>query len=144
MLGVKNYTQEYIDDCRARVERDVAAFSRLVDVASSQSTGKAALNSAIDAFETTFFNNMVLLLDTFFVHRLRTIEGKDGNPLNEVRIMCNSMLNNANIMTADKAIKLSPDKSVLKYRPGDKIKLKAADFSLISDAFFAEIDSKYL
>jgi hypothetical protein len=74
----------------------------------------------MEAFEATFFNNMVLLLDYLFVHRLRTVEGKDGNPLNEVRILCNSMLLNDNIMTADKSIKLSPEGSVLKYRVGDK------------------------
>ena len=115
-----------------------------------------AINLAppVGAFEAAFFNNMVLLLDYFFVHRLRGIEGKDGNPLNEVRVLSNSMLQNENIMSTsyskpmasalgDKSIKLSPDKSVLKHQFGDEIKLTEADFLRISEAFFEEIERKF-
>jgi len=54
-----------------------------------------------------------------------------------------AMMNN-NRMGTDKTIKLDPAKSVLKYRVGEEIKLKEADFMLLSSAFFAEIASKYL
>jgi hypothetical protein len=54
------------------------------------------------------------------------------------------MMDNNGVMTADKSIKLSPDKSVLKFQFGDDIQLNAAEFSLICKAFFAEIESKYL
>jgi hypothetical protein len=47
-------------------------------------------------------------------------------------------------MCADMCIKLSPEKSVLKYHAGDEIKLTEADFVLLSSAFFAEIESKFL
>ena len=108
-------------------------------------TGDAApLDVAIEAFEGAFFNNMVLVLDESFVHRLRTIEGKDGNALNEVRVLCNSILLNNGVMSVDSSIKLSPDKSVLKYQVGDEIRLNEADFSLLSSAFFAEIERKYV
>jgi len=69
---------------------------------------------------------------------------KDGNPLNEVRMLCNSMMTNHNILGADKTIKYDPAKSVLKYRFGDQIKLNEADFTRLSGAFFAEIERKYL
>jgi hypothetical protein len=51
------------------------------------------------------------------------------------------MMNNNNVMCADKTIMFDPATSVLKYRIGDEIKLKEADFILLS--FFAEIESKY-
>ena len=54
------------------------------------------------------------------------------------------MLHNNNIMSADKTIKLSPERSVLKYQIGDEIKMNEDDFLLLSKAFFAEIESKYL
>ena len=72
------------------------------------------------------------------------MEGKDGNPLNEVRILCNSMINNDNKMYVDKTIKYNPAKSILKYQAGDEIKLNKVGFLQLSNAFFAEIESKYL
>lgn len=142
MLGVKTYTREYVDDCRARLDRDLAAYEALVAPVPV-------------AFESAFFKNMVLLLDYFFVHRLRTVEGKDGNPMNEVRVLCNSILNNKGIMTSDNvsdttafaglnALKLSPEKSILKYRPGDQITLTEADFRRLSEAFFTAIEQRFL
>lgn len=145
MLCVNNYTQKYIDECRSRVAEQVSAYQTLVAAARNQAaTDEPLLNAAIEAFEPHFFNNMVLALDSYFVHRARAIEKKDGNPLNEVRMLCNSMMNNNNMMCADKTIKYNPAKSVLKYRVGDEIKLNEADFILLSSAFFAEIEGKYL
>ena len=97
---------------------------------------KTQLDTAIQAFETNFFNNMILVLDNYFCHRSRTLELKDGNPLNEVRMLCNSIMNNSTKMCADKTIKYNPAKSVLKYKVGDEIKLNEADFLLIFKAFF--------
>jgi hypothetical protein len=88
MLGMKSYPQGYIDACRKRIDADVAAYG---SATAKMRNGKTP-DSTFEAFEVTFFNNMVLLLDYFFVHRLTGIEGKDGNPLIEVRVICNSLL----------------------------------------------------
>ncbi len=105
---------------------------------------RSQLDSAIEAFEPVFFNNMVLVLDNYFVHRSRTIEKKDGNPLNEVRALCTSMMSNDGIMAVHKTIKLNPTTSVLGHLVGDEIRLNEEDFLQLSKAFFAEIDSKFL
>src|ERR1043165_6666377 len=81
MLGMKSYPKEYIASCRARIKRDMKAYSEL------PVTAKKLL-------EHTFFNNLLLALEYSFVHRLAGSEGKDGNPLNEVRVLCNSILFN--------------------------------------------------
>jgi hypothetical protein len=139
MLGVRNYTKEYIDECRSKVEADISTFRKLAKAAKNQpATGKA-----LEAFEVTFFNNLVLVLDHLFVHWLRTVEGKDGNPLNEVRLLGDSMMNNNGIMSTDKTIRFDPARSVLKYKAGDEIKLNEADFVILSRAFFAELESKF-
>jgi hypothetical protein len=91
MLCVNNYTQEYIDQCRSRVAAQVSAYQTLVATARNQtSTDEPLLNAAFEAFEPHFFNNMVLALDSYFVHRARAIEKKDGNPLNQDFILLSS------------------------------------------------------
>jgi hypothetical protein len=54
------------------------------------------------------------------------------------------MMNDNNTICVDKTIKFDPAKSVLKYRIGDEINLNEVNFMLLSSAFFAEIESKYL
>lgn len=140
MLGVRNYPKEYIEECRSKVDADLSTYKKLAAIARSQPADAKAL----EAFGVTFFNNMVLVLDHLFVPRLRTVEGKDGNPLNEVRLLCDSMMNNHNIMGTDKTIKFDPAQSILKYKVGDEIKLNEAHFGLLCNAFFAEIERKFL
>jgi hypothetical protein len=99
-------------------------------------------------FEPLFFNNLVVVLDGFFVHRSRTLEGKDGNPLNELRKISTSLLQNHGVMCADKTnnkpIKYSPEKSAAKLEVGEEIKLTESAFVALFKAFFAEIETKFV
>ena len=88
------------------------------------------LGAAIEAYEPQFLGNLVLALDSYFVHRARALEEKDGNALHGVSMLCNSMMTNNYRLGADKTIKNDPAKSVLKYRIGDEIKVKEAGFLL--------------
>jgi len=132
MLGMKTYSQDYIDGCRARIDADLRAYRKQVGKAPSKE------------FEARFFNGLVLLLDYMFVHRLTGIEGKDGNLLNEVRVLCNSILLNRGKLQVDRlpgwpnsagsGITLTPERSVLKLKVGDEVKLAEADFDRPSKA----------
>src|SRR5213083_2099629 len=138
MLGMKTYSQDYINACRARVEANLRAYRKQV--------GKAPAKE----FEDRFFKDQVLLLDYMFVHRLSGIEGKDGNPLNEVRVLCNSILLNQGNLQVEKLpgwpnsagglVKLAPEKSVLKLKAGDEVELTEGDFTRLAEAFFAELE----
>ena len=133
MLSVSSYTRDYVDACRAKVAAQLASYRKVL----------AAKPSGIDAFERRFFNHMILALDHYFLHRSRNMEGKDGNPLNEVRMLCNAIMENNDRMSADKTIRYKPDMSILKFRDGDEIRLNADDFARLSAAFFDEIEKKY-
>jgi hypothetical protein len=145
MLATSTYTKEYVDACRSKVAAHVSAYDRLVVAATGgAATSSSPIKVAIDAFEPIHFGNLLLALDGHFVHRLRAVEGKDGNPLNEARMLCNSMMNNNNVLQADKTIKYAPGKAVLEYEIGEPIRLTARDFVLLSEAFLAEVEKKYV
>jgi len=129
MLAVSEYSQDYVDACRARMRDTLDAYRAVRDT---------------DAFEPKFLAHMVLALDNSFVHRLRNKELKDGNPLNEVRLLATSIMSNDGLLLADKQVKLDPETSILGLEPGDPIVLDADDFARLSEAFFAEIERKYV
>ncbi|MGG0656038.1 hypothetical protein [Rummeliibacillus pycnus] len=140
MLSMNTYPKEYIDECRSKINQQLSAYKNLVEAGSNNEQ----LNTAFEVFELHFFNHMVLALDHYFCHRSRTIEKKDGNPLNEVRMLCNSIMEHENKLTVEKSIKYKPEKSVLKIEIGDEIKLTVKDFELLSKAFLDEMESKFL
>ncbi len=144
MLCMNNYEQDYIDECRQRVNVQLASYRNLIAAIDQTATNVKPLQEAINSFEPVFFNNLVLLLDQLFVHRSRAIEGKDGNPMNEVRVICNSLLNNKGKLIADKGIKLNPAKSILGYKVDDEIKLTEADFKHLSNGFFSAVENVFL
>ena len=77
------------------------------------------------------------------VHRTRGLEGKDGNPLNEVRMLCDGLRENGGVMAANKTIKYDPSKSVSKVAVGDEIKLSGPMFVALFRAFLKEIEAKF-
>ena len=143
MLARNSYPQAYIDACRSRVESQVEAFRALAEATKETRAKTGGFDKTFDALESAFFNNMIIVLDSYFVHRTRALEKNDGNPLNEVRVLANSMMLNEEMMMADSTIKLNVAKSVLKYETGDKIRLNAQDFALIFEAFFLELERKF-
>ena len=131
MLGVNSYSQEYVDACRARVDEAVAAYER---VASS------ADGAAVGVFQPRFYEHMVIALDAYFVHRLRKLEGKDGNALNEVRVLSASIMQGGKL-EPDPTIKLKPETSILGLAAGDEMSLTSDDFARLAEGFFAELEA---
>ncbi len=91
MLGTKEYEQDYIDACRSRIETQVVMFYEVALAARDHGDADVSrLEGALESLEYEYFNNMLIVLDAYFVHRLRVLEGDDGNALNEVRVLARS------------------------------------------------------
>ena len=141
MLGRKDYTQQELDNATKFVGEQLAAYKKLAKAATASKDPKVA--SVLDAFEPLFFNNMVMVLDRYFVHRIRPVAGKDTNPLNEVELLANSLLE-GNVLHTTKAIKFVADNSVLKLDDGDRIALDPGQFESLADAYFEELDTRFV
>lgn len=128
MLAKSSFPSDYIEATRSAIDARVAAFRKLGDVGD---------------FETVFFNDLVLVLELAYVHRLRNAEGKDGNALNEVRLLAVSLLTNVGRLVEDKQLRLRPETSVLGYAVGDEILIREDGFRRLADAFLAEIAVRY-
>src|SRR4051812_6964826 len=142
MLGRKNYTTVEIDHARSTVDSQLAAYAKLVDAVRGTSDPQAA--AALEEFEPLFSNNMALVLDRYFVHRLRAVTGKDGNPLNEVELLSESLMNNDGVLRGNNVVKFVPERSVTGLEPGERIRLSADEFERLAGAFLAELEAKFL
>src|SRR5581483_2656829 len=125
MLGRKDYTREELDHASAAIKSQLAAYKKLLKALPDE--------KAASAFEKTYFNTLLLALDRPFVHRLRQSTGKDGNPLNEVELVVESLMNNDGIFRGNNVIKYMPTESVTGLEPGDRIALTAKDFERLAD-----------
>ena len=138
MLGRKDFTLDEIDRAKAMIDQQLATYRAL-----AAATAGGDAETALAAFEPAFFDNLVLTLDRFFVHRVRAVSGKDANPLNEVELLVESLLVGDTLRT-NKVIKWVPENTVLGLADGDPIALTEAQFTALADAFFTELESRFL
>jgi hypothetical protein len=139
MLGRKNFTPEEIGTARAMVRQELDAYRRLAAAVNGDANAAAALA----ALEGPFFNGLTLALDRFFVHRVRLVAGKDGNPLNEVELLTEALTQHDGVLRESSVIKLAPEDSVAKIGYGEPIELDADRFERLADAFFAELETRF-
>jgi len=128
MLAVSSYSPDHVAACRNRIAADVAAYEA------------AGPSSALDP---VFYGMMVMALDRWFVHRQRSVEGKDGNALNEVRVLSDSIVGHGGMLVVEKTIKLVPETSVLGIEPGATILIDKDGFHRLSQAFLGELEARF-
>jgi hypothetical protein len=133
MLAVTSYKKDYLDACRAGAKAQISAFRKLAKAAPAAAAG----------FAPGYFITQILALDHFFLHRQRSFEGKDGGPLNELRMLCDSIKENDGVMKANSTIKYDAAKSQTGIAIGKRIVLDDKAFERLSEAVFAEVGEKY-
>jgi hypothetical protein len=142
MLGRKDYTREELENAQTAVKQQLGAYRKLAKAIDETDDPKAA--AALEALEPVLFNNMTLALDRYFVHRLRVSAGKDGNPVNELELLSESLMNNGAVLRGNNVIKFRPDESVLGLEIGDRISIGAKEFDKFTKAFFAELETRFV
>ena len=140
MLGRNSYTTDELANGKANIAAQITAYKKLA----KEATAHDAVSKALSTFDPQYFNNMVFVLDRLYVHRVRNVSGKDNNALNEVELITESLLNNGGVFQTNKVIKYTPEGSVLGLADGDRILLTAAQFEKLSNAFFAELESRFV
>jgi hypothetical protein len=141
MLGRTTYTRTELEHARAAIAEQVAAYDKLALAVDTSGEPRAA--SALKAYEPHFFNDLVLVLDRFFLHRLRAVAGGDGNPLNEVELLADSLINNHGILRGHDEVSFVPERSVLELHLGSAIRLSSEQFGRLAEAFFADLEAKF-
>ena len=135
MPVINTYPREYIAECRASMEAQLRTHRALA--------ARVTCPAALETFDVPFYNNLLMVMDCYFVHRDPAREGNDGNALNEVRLLCTSLLHNDGVLAADRSIKYDPARAVLKLQVGDMIRMGDADFTRLYKAFFSEIEARF-
>ncbi|SEQ00776.1 hypothetical protein SAMN05428969_1515 [Devosia sp. YR412] len=139
MLAVSSYPEVYVQLAAARVEEQIVAYAALADA----TKGQPAAEAALAAFAPGYFATALLALDHHFMHRMRGAEGKDGNPLNEVRMLGDAIMSHDGVLTGDKTIKYDPAKSLTGIALGQAVVLDAESFSRLARSYIAEIGKRF-
>jgi hypothetical protein len=124
MLLRTGYDRHYVAACRESVGAAVEELRRV-------GASSAAWNQLLPA------------LDRWFELRNPKVEGRDGNPLNEVRVLATCVTEHGSVVVIPRGIKLSPDTSVLGFEAGEEISLDGDSFERLFDAFLAEVEAKF-
>jgi hypothetical protein len=124
MLLRTGYDRTYVGACRESIGAAVEELRRV-------GAGSAA------------WIQLVVALDRWFALRNPKVEGRDGNPLNEVRVLAESVVERGAVMTVPKGIKLRAGESVLGFEKGEELSLDGDAFERLFDAFLAEVEEKF-
>ncbi len=142
MLGRNSFTPDELKSARGAINAELSAYKKLAQAV--EKSGDPAAQKALEDFEPLHFNRLTLALDRPFVHRVRNASGKDSNPLNEVELIAESLMNDGGTFNAGTVIKYKPEETVLGLGAGDPIALRRGQFEELAKAFFGEIEQKFM
>lgn len=123
------YTPDEIEACRDNCDALLAAWG--------------ANDIEDTTFESLVFGQAVVVLHTWFGHRRRELEGDDGNPLHEVRVIADSIVDNDAVLRVDRPSTWVPERTVLRLAVGDEVEITANGYERLAAAYLAAIEATY-
>ena len=130
MLGRNSYTSDELESCRDNADALLAAWQA---------------NEVEDTtLENLVFNQAVVALDAWFVHRLRTMEGQDGNAMNEVRVLADSIVANDGVLRVEGPIRWEPDRTRLGFALGEEVLVTADGYERLAAAYLDAIGDTFV
>ena len=129
MPGRNSYTSDEVESCRDACDALLAAW--------------AANDIEDTTLEGMVFGQAVVVLHTWFAHRDRDLEGPDGSPLHEVRVVADSVVGNDGTLRVEEPAGWVPSRTVLRLAVGDDIELTANRFERLAAAYLAAIEAAY-
>ena len=123
MLAVKTYSRTYVDTA----ERNFSAL----------------LEALPEGTPAEVCNHLALALDRYFLHRQRSVEGRDGNPLNELRMISDSVAECGGVLSPDATIDYRPEESVLGLSLGTQLALEREHLAKLAKSVFNEIRIRF-
>ena len=134
MLARTSYDPSQIATCRTVFAEMLESWRRL-----AARTGAAARAEA----EVRVFNQMVVALDGWFVHRQRSLEGREGDALHEVRLLALGITTHRGIFPQEGATHWQAETSISGLAPGDAIRIGEALFTRLCDAFLEAMTARF-
>ncbi len=129
MTDRTTYTSDEVESCRDNCDALLAAWG--------------ANDIEDSTLESLVFGQAVVVLHTWFGHRRRELEGGDGNPMNEVRVIADSIVDNDAVLRVEGPITWVPERTVLRLDVGDDVQITANGFERLTAAYLAAIEATY-
>ncbi len=130
MPGRTSYTPDELESCRDAADGLLAAW---------QANGVED-----ETLENLVFTQAVVALDAWFVHRLRDMEGVDGNAMNEVRVLADSVVANDGVLRVEGPLAWVPERTVLGLAVGDDVMVTADGYERLAAAYLDAISDTFV
>lgn len=137
----KHYTTAEIHEGRETLERALLSFRKMARSLSGPKD--VTLSRALAEVEREFCAALVVMMDRQFIERARMIAGRDTNPLSEVEMITDALVQHQGVLRASTSIKYEPAHSILQMKVGDRVRLDTEDVRRLANAFFHDLEAKF-
>ena len=130
MPGRDSYTSDEVESCRDAADGLLAAWQ--------------ANEVEDETLENLVFTQAVVALDAWFAHRSVEMEGGDGNVMNEVRVLADSVVGNGGALRVRGPIRWVPERTVLRLAPGDEVVVTANTYERLASAYLDAVSDTFV